>query len=54
MDAGVIMPGINDGFTGSAPDLGALEAGCPVPFYGPRLEGTEAVTWRIRCGLQAP
>ena len=27
---------ITDGFTGRAPDLGALEAGQPAPQYGPR------------------
>jgi hypothetical protein len=36
VDAGVVLPNINDGFTGSAPDLGALELGKPVPHYGPR------------------
>jgi len=36
VDAGVVLPNINDGFTGSAPDLGALEVGEPLPHYGPR------------------
>jgi hypothetical protein len=36
IDAGVRLPNINDGFTGSAPDLGALEHGQPLPHYGPR------------------
>jgi hypothetical protein len=36
IDAGVRLPGINDDFTGRAPDLGALEIGRPVPHYGPR------------------
>ncbi len=36
VDAGVILPYINDGFIGNAPDLGALELGQPVPHYGPR------------------
>jgi len=36
VDAGVAIPGINDGFTGRAPDLGALELDRPVPHYGPR------------------
>jgi hypothetical protein len=35
-DAGVAIPGINDGFTGRAPDLGALEIDRPLPHYGPR------------------
>jgi hypothetical protein len=36
VDAGVRLPGINDDFTGKAPDLGALETGRPAPHYGPR------------------
>ena len=36
IDAGAVLPGVTDGFTGRAPDLGALESGRPVPAYGPR------------------
>ena len=36
IDKGVILPTITDGFTGSAPDLGAYELDHPVPHYGPR------------------
>jgi hypothetical protein len=36
VDAGCILPNVNDDFTGEAPDLGALEVGMPVPIYGPR------------------
>jgi hypothetical protein len=36
VDAGVRLTGVNDDFTGRAPDLGALEIGRPVPHYGPR------------------
>jgi hypothetical protein len=36
VDAGVAMPGINDGYTGRAPDLGAYEIGRALPHYGPR------------------
>ncbi len=36
IDHGVILPNVTDGFTGKAPDLGALEAGQPPPHYGPR------------------
>ena len=36
IDAGMILPGITDGYTGNAPDLGALESGRPAPIYGPR------------------
>src|SRR4051812_7580902 len=36
VDRGTVLPGITTGFTGSAPDLGALERGTPAPHYGPR------------------
>ena len=36
IDAGAVLANITDGFTGKAPDLGALEAGLPAPHYGPR------------------
>lgn len=36
LDVGDVLPGINDGFTGLAPDAGAYELGAAVPVYGPR------------------
>lgn len=36
VDAGQRLPGVNDDFTGKAPDLGALELGLAPPHYGPR------------------
>ena len=36
IDAGERLPTINDDFSGAGPDLGALEAGQPLPHYGPR------------------
>jgi hypothetical protein len=36
VDRGIAVPNVTDGFTGRAPDLGALEVGRPVPVYGPR------------------
>jgi hypothetical protein len=36
IDAGIAIPNVNDGFAGTAPDLGAYELGRPVPVYGPR------------------
>ena len=36
VDAGVVLPGITDGFAGRAPDLGAYEHGAEPPHYGPR------------------
>ena len=41
IDAGVVLPTINDGFTGKAPDLGALELNQKEPHYGPRW-----ITWK--------
>ena len=41
VDAGVAIPGVNEGFNGKAPDLGALEVGAPEPKYGPRW-----LTWQ--------
>jgi hypothetical protein len=40
IDAGQVLPTINDNFTGKAPDLGALELNQPQPHYGPRW-----ITW---------
>jgi len=36
IDKGVLLPNINDQYTGSAPDLGALELGQQDQIYGPR------------------
>jgi hypothetical protein len=36
VDAGVMLPNINDDYAGSAPDMGAYEVGQPLPHYGPR------------------
>ncbi len=36
LDAGEKLPGLNDGFAGPAPDLGAYEFGSALPGYGPR------------------
>lgn len=41
VDSGVVLPTVNDGFTGKAPDLGALEVGKKEPHYGPRW-----ITWK--------
>ena len=35
VDAGVVIPTVNDGYAGGAPDLGAIEVGKPAPKYGP-------------------
>jgi hypothetical protein len=36
VDAGEVLPTINDGFTGRGPDVGAYERGKDIPHYGPR------------------
>ncbi|MCZ6673721.1 MAG: hypothetical protein O7C75_12385 [Verrucomicrobia bacterium] len=36
IDVGMHLPNINDGYTGEAPDLGALEFKCKDEIYGPR------------------
>ena len=36
VDKGVVLPNVNDGFAGRAPDLGALEVGQTLPHFGPR------------------
>ena len=41
VDAGVVIPTVNEVFQGQAPDLGALEAGEPALHYGPRW-----LTWQ--------
>ena len=35
IDAGAVLPNINDEYKGKAPDLGALESGYELPHYGP-------------------
>lgn len=41
IDAAVLLPNINDDFTGRAPDIGAYESGKPLPHYGPRPRGVD-------------
>ncbi|MCW8130214.1 MAG: right-handed parallel beta-helix repeat-containing protein [Planctomycetota bacterium] len=41
IDRGVVLPNFNDGFAGKAPDLGAIEAGQPLPHYGPRASAKQ-------------
>lgn len=51
IDAGQILPNINDGFVGAAPDLGAYELGQPLPVYGPRPAPPPAVPANLRIVL---
>ena len=56
VDRGLVLPNINDGFTGAAPDLGASELGCPEPLYGPRPLGVDETNEPLGCSTvaQAP
>ncbi len=38
VDAGTVLPNVTDGFTGRAPDLGALELGQVPAHYGPATD----------------
>lgn len=44
IDAGLKLPNINDDFLGAGPDIGAYEAGSPLPHYGPRPRGVDEDT----------
>jgi len=50
VDAGAVLPNINDGFIGGAPDLGAYELGQPLPKYGPRSPVGAPTGLRITVG----
>ena len=41
IDKGTNLANVSDGYRGSAPDLGALELGCPLPIFGVRPVGTD-------------
>jgi len=49
VDRALVMPNIDDGYTGAAPDLGALEAGCDPPLYGPRPQGMDESNTTFAC-----
>ena len=49
VDKGVLLANVNDGFHGAAPDLGALEFGCPSPIYGVRPDGVDETNEPIGC-----
>lgn len=50
VDAALPLPGINDGFEGSGPDMGALERGCDAPLFGVRPEGVDESNAQTVCG----
>jgi MYXO-CTERM domain-containing protein len=49
LDRGVVLANLNDGYRGAAPDLGALERGCPIPIYGVRPAGMDETNEPIGC-----
>ena len=50
VDGGRVLPNVTDGFTGSAPDIGALERGCPAPIFGVRPLGIDESNEPLGCG----
>jgi hypothetical protein len=50
VDAAAPIANVDDGFTGAAPDLGALERGCPSPLFGVRPEGIDETNEPYGCG----
>ncbi len=54
LNRGVRLANVNDGFQSTAPDLGALESGCPAPPYGPRAEGTNEANIVVDCPPTPP
>ncbi|NMB73658.1 MAG: hypothetical protein GYA21_00855 [Myxococcales bacterium] len=54
LDRGLLLPGINDAFRGSGPDLGALERGCPSPIFGIRPEGVDERSEPFGCETGQP
>jgi MYXO-CTERM domain-containing protein len=49
IDRGLLLPNLNDGYRGGAPDMGALERGCPIPIYGVRPAGIDETNEPIGC-----
>lgn len=47
LDAGRMLAGLNSHHIGAAPDLGAVETGCPAPHYGPRIN--DLTTNQVDC-----
>jgi len=41
VDRGCVLPNVNDGYKGAAPDLGCHESGSAPPHYGPRRSRNE-------------
>ena len=41
IDRALLLFNVNDDYSGSGPDVGAVEAGCAAPVYGPRPVGLD-------------
>ena len=54
VDSAMAIPGINDDYLGSGPDLGAWELGCPIPIYGPRPVGDDGLPGACDTGTSTP
>jgi hypothetical protein len=54
VDKGVVLAGINQDFSGLAPDLGAYESGAPLPWYGPRPENGSPVILALGAQRRTP
>jgi hypothetical protein len=54
VDAGHLFAGIDDGFMGAGPDLGAREQGCGAPAFGPRPVAQEGVVAPVNCSVEMP
>ncbi|MCZ6635675.1 MAG: hypothetical protein O7G87_19940 [bacterium] len=49
LDAGEVIPGFNDDYTGKAPDLGAFERGRAPLRFGRRAHRSEWAPWEKYC-----
>ena len=45
IDRGLVIPGINDGFEGVAPDIGAVESG--TPLFADGFESGDLTAWSV-------
>lgn len=54
IDQGCVLPGLNDGFLGRAPDMGALEAGQAGPDFPPRPHGLSVLPQRATTAAPPP
>jgi len=50
----VALPNITDGFSGPAPDLGAIEFGAAPPHYGPEVWPVGAAPSQLRSETGPP